>query len=249
MKISLLKLGYVLIFCTVFVAFYAFNEQSEVVNDNKTESPYDRMGRLHNEGLDYVLEKIVTTASLTKSGGREVPGMDEIRRMCEDFARSKGYRVDTRNGRKEGVLMEDFSFLTEIQQEWLRQIKEVVHAATPDKTEELVMNIKTLEQKLRQDTTVSAREKKILFYTMAISRYSAQYWAENYEKWQVEVYGMAKVTTHSVKTKREEGKYVSKEWWETYKEIVWADGFSGVQTEDGYYLENATAGSIQAYLP
>lgn len=40
----------------------------------------------------------------------------------------------------------------------------------------------TLEKQLQQDDEISESEKQVLFYTMAVCRYSAHYWAENYEK-------------------------------------------------------------------
>lgn len=248
MKINLLKSGSIVILCALSIGFYACIGEGVIVSDDKNESPYERIGRLHNEGLDYVWEKIVATAPLTKSGGREIPAMNEIQQMCNDFACSKGYRVEAKNGENERESMVDFSFLSEPQQEWLRQIKEIVWTATPDKVEEFIMVIKTLEQKLQQDEKISDAEKKILFYTMAVCRYSAQYWADNYEKWQVELFGMNKVTKCSVKTKSEDGEFVTEEWWEAYKEIVWLDGCSGIRMGDGYYLEDANVGSIKAYL-
>lgn len=248
MKTSLLKSGSVFILCSVLIGFYACNEEVVVVEDSKTESPYDRMGRLHNEGLDYVWEQIVATAPLTKSGGRKIPAIDEIRRMCHDFACSKGYGIKTRNAGKEQEFRGDFSFLSEIQQEWLRQIKEVVWTVTPDQVEKFTVSMKALHQQLQQEERISEQEKEILFYTMAVCRYSAQYWSENYEKWQVELYGIDKIATRSLKSKNEEGKYVSKEWWETYKEIVLADGCKGIETSDGYRLEGAITESVRVCL-
>lgn len=248
MKISLLKSGCVAILCALFIGFYACTGEEVFVSDNKNESPYERMGRLHNEGLNYVLGKIVNTSPLTKSGGREIPKITEIQRMCDDFARSKGYAVATKSIDDDREFFEDFSFLSELQQEWLGQIKEIVWTLTPENAEEFIITMKSLERQLEMDIKICEQEKEILFYTMSVCCYSARYWKENYEKWLVELLGVDKVSTRSVKTKSEDGIYVSKEWWETYKYTVWADGSGGIQSGDGYRLESATAESVKDCL-
>ena len=83
---------------------------------------------------------------------------------------------------------------------------------------------------------------------LAVCRYSAAYWAENYEKWQVELYGVESLSPARTRAS-DEMRYVSKEWWEEYKHLVWADGIGGVPAEDGgYYVENAQNSSIGKYL-
>ena len=75
------------------------------------ESVYDRMGRLHNEGLDYVLERISEEAPFTRSGARKLPPAEEIRDMCDDFARMCGYVCPART-RAGSEVSDDFSFLS-----------------------------------------------------------------------------------------------------------------------------------------
>lgn len=243
-----LQMKYVLFILLAFIGFYACSDESNQLISDESETLYEKMGRLHNEGLDYVLGKITSTSPLTKYGGRKIPALIEIRQMCSDFARSKGYGVVTRSALVDRDTVQSFSFLSEQQQIWLRRVEKLVRTVTPDRIGKFTSAMTTLEKQLQQDDEISESEKQVLFYTMAVCRYSAHYWAENYEKWQVELYGVNKISTGKVRTRSENEYYVSKEWWETYKTIVWKDGASGIQSGDGYYLENATVGSVAECL-
>lgn len=82
---------------------------------------------------------------------------------------------------------------------------------------------------------------------MAVCRYSAVYWAENYERWMTELFGLEKLPLNRMRTRGEETP-VSKEWWENYKTVVWSDGMSAVQRGEKYYLQGAIAGSVGEVL-
>ena len=60
----------------------ACSREETAAGTHREESAYERMGRLHNEGLDYVLARIVAEAPATKSGGRVIPPEEDIRAMC-----------------------------------------------------------------------------------------------------------------------------------------------------------------------
>mgnify|MGYP000869241889 FL=1 len=78
--------------------------------------------------------------------------------------------------------------------------------------------------------------------------YSAVYWAENYERWMTELFGVGKLPLNRMRTRSEEERFVTKEWWENYKTVVWSDGMSAVRRGEGYYLQGAVAGSVMKYL-
>lgn len=236
-----------MLFCCLFLVFYACSDKHTLEVSPENESPYERMGRLHNECLDYVLEKILATAPSTRSGGRVIPPETVIRQMCSDFARTKQCQAPTRALESQEVTAGNISSLSAVQQDWLQRIKDVVWTAVPDELDKFRTVISGLEECLSQDHEVDVKEKEVLFYVMAVCRHSALYWAGNFEKWQFELYGINSASTPKVRTKSE-GQYVSKEWWEKYKAIVWGDGVGGIKCGELYYLENAAVKSVKECL-
>ena len=91
MNTTFLKNGRMVLGILFVLGCCACSDESVPAGKVTEESVYDRMGRLHNEGLDYVLERISEEAPFTRSGTRELPPAEEIRDMCDDFARMCGY--------------------------------------------------------------------------------------------------------------------------------------------------------------
>lgn len=243
MNTTFLKNGQILLGILLVWGCYACSGESVPAGNVAEESVYDRMGRLHNEGLDYVLEKIVSTSPQTKSGGRKVPGMADIRKLCCDFACSKGLQVMTKQGSENLDTIQDFSFLSENQLKWFDRTKEMIKNLRLEDIDKLPEKIIILEEELRQDEEIADTEKEVLLHMLAVCRYSAQYWVVNYEKWQIELYGVPANSIRKIRTRSEKETPVSLEWWERYKTIVWGDGSSGIRC-DGYYLVDATCGSV-----
>lgn len=228
------------------LALLACSDNCREPLDEKVESVYDRMGRLHNEGLDYVLGEILKHSPLTKSGGREIPSTDEIREMCTEFAATKGETGSADCTSNVGRDSLDLSTLSIGQREWLDEIYEVIWSASVGQVDELIINLEKVECRLQVDMVLPRHEKEPLLYAIAVCRYSAKYWIENYEKWQVELYGVDKPHLPKIHTR---GEYVSESWWNEYKLIVWVDGVGGISLGDGgYYLDNANVSSVQECL-
>ena len=141
----------------------------------------------------------------------------------------------------------DFSFLSVAQQEWVGRLKAEVRRVTPERTEDFAIAVGRLERQVEQDGRLAASEREIVRYAMAVCRYSAVYWAENYERWMTELFGVGKLPLNRMRTRGEETP-VSKEWWENYKTVVWSDGMSAVQRGEKYYLQGAIAGSVGEVL-
>ena len=142
---------------------------------------------------------------------------------------------------------DDFSFLSVAQQEWIGRLKAEVRRVTPERTEDFAIAVGRLERQVEQDGRLAASEREIVRYAMAVCRYSAVYWAENYERWMTELFGLEKLPLNRMRTRGEETP-VSKEWWENYKTVVWSDGMSAVRRGEKYYLQGAVAGSVMKYL-
>ena len=64
----------------------------------------------------------------------------------------------------------------------------------------------------------------------------------------MELSGLEKLSLNRMRTRSEEERFVTEEWWENYKTIVWSDGMSAVRRGEGYYLQGAIAGSVQEFL-
>lgn len=246
MNTTFLKNGRIVLGVLFVLGCCACSDESVPGGKAAEESVYDRMGRLHNEGLEYVLERITEEAPFTRSGARKLPSADEIRDMCDDFARMCGYVCPART-RAGSEVSDDFSFLSVAQQEWVGRLKAEVQWVTPERTEDFAIAVGRLEQQVEQDGRLAASEREIVRYAMAVCRYSAVYWAENYERWVTELYGVEKLSLNRIRTRSEEIP-VSKEWWENYKTTVWRDGMSAVQRGEKYYLQGAIAGSVGEVL-
>ena len=115
MNTTFLKNGRMVLGILFVLGCCACSDESVPAGKVTEESVYDRMGRLHNEGLDYVLERISEEAPFTRSGTRELPPAEEIRDMCDDFARMCGYVCPART-RAGSEVSDDFSFLSVAQQ-------------------------------------------------------------------------------------------------------------------------------------
>ena len=145
-------------------------------------------------------------------------------------------------------MSDDFSFLSVAQQEWVGRLKSEVGRVTPERTEDFAIAVGRLEQQVELDDRLAVSEREIVRYAMAVCRYSAVYWAENYERWMTELFGVGKLPLNRMRTRSEEERFVTKEWWENYKTVVWSDGMSAVRRGEGYYLQGAVAGSVMKYL-
>ncbi len=247
MNTTFLKNGRMVLGILFVLGCCACSDESVPAGHVTEESVYDRMGRLHNEGLDYILERILGVAPFTRSGIRKLPPAEEIWEMCNDFARMCGCVCPVRT-KAYGEVSDDFSFLSATQQEWVGRLKAEVRRVTPERTEDFAIAVGRLEQQVEQDDRLAVSEREIVRYAMAVCRYSAVYWAENYERWMTELFGVEKLPLNRIRTRSEEEYFVTKEWWENYKTIVWRDGMSAVQRGEDYYLQGAIAGSVRKFL-
>ena len=140
MNTTFLKNGRMVLGILFVLGCCACSDESVPAGKVTEESVYDRMGRLHNEGLDYVLERISEEAPFTRSGTRELPPAEEIRDMCDDFARMCGYVCPART-RAGSEVSDDFSFLSVAQQEWVGRLKSEVGRVTPERTEDFAIAV------------------------------------------------------------------------------------------------------------
>lgn len=241
----------VYLFIIFFIAgsVFACSDENVVVTPDENESSYEHMGQLHNEGVDYVWKKLSEMTLSTKNRICDLPEKSVIRQMCSDFVCMKGRQIGTKNLNVLEDNPDKPGNLTLQQNEYLSHIKVIVDKAIPVDVQSFTDEMKSLEESVKGDETISECDKDLLLNVAAVCRYSAVYWAENYLKWQIEFKGVeAVVSVPKVRTSNENDILVSKEWWEKYKEIVWKDGAGGMEQGDIYVLKNAIVASVLTVL-
>lgn len=183
-----------------------------------------------------------------KAGGRVIPPQEEIRAMCRDFALRQGEPAAPASKAGDPSADDVWNSLSAGQQARLEQAKACIFTAPQGEVEALIAGLSRLEDQVQADAFLPAAEQETVLYVLAVCRYSAAYWAENYEKWQVELYGVESLSPVRTRASNE-SQYVTKEWWEKYKHLVWMDGIGGVPAGDGgYYIEVSIDSSIDENL-
>lgn len=76
---------YALKYILLLYGFCACSENEYQQSQNLPESPYETVGRLHNEGLDYVFDELVKSRTLTRSEGKPEIEPCEILELCSDL--------------------------------------------------------------------------------------------------------------------------------------------------------------------
>lgn len=223
-------------FFLAFITMYSCTSRDEEVVLKDSESVYELVGRLHNEGLEYVFDRL--TEARTKSNGILEVDTETIRGLCKQFVEKQGYEtkgfVLTRSDNK---IMDyrklDFE-LSEQQNVYLSSVQQIINESTIETINLLVDKLKSLELEIECDCVMSNYEKEVLFYGIAVCCYSARYWVDNYEKWMQEF----KNSGYMPWTKTSEEYVVSQSWWEKNKHIVTADGWWAMQG----FLQSGSSG-------
>lgn len=222
---------YDLKYILLLYGFCACSENEYQQSQNLPESPYETVGRLHNEGLDYVFDELVKSRTLTRSEGKPEIEPCEILELCSDFVKENVYsdfkRVTTKSDNYDmdhQKLQFDFS---ERQNYYVERLKKILECAKPGFVEDVVKNIEKLEHEMLNDEELPKNECEPLLYGMVTCKYSARYWVENYERWMIELKGVD--VSIGVLTKTNSEYTVSPSWWDKYGHIVAADGWWAMQ--------------------
>lgn len=181
--------------------------QKERIPQEPENDKYERIGQLHNEGLDYILQAI-KKQPVTKSGGKPID-RHFIKNEVRSFLISKGYSdtiepafpifdsMDfTMRTKGADAVMEGYSF-SEVEMSYFDRMVEIgVKTNIPEFVEgELAL----LEQQIRHDEHVVHKDP--LLYGIAVCKASVEYWSEYLEVWMVEVQGIEQAQMHWMLTK------------------------------------------------
>lgn len=163
---------------------------------------YEKIGKLHNERLDYILREI-KTQPVTKGGGRKI-STAFIVNATADFMASRGYSSDaiTKVGNdlpNSATYNNVVSQLTEKQQSYLDELFKIFDSKQNAK--EAITRIKALEKRIK--VNCSAEEQPVLLCGTAVARYTIDYWDKHTEEWLAEIGGIEALQMHNVATKAE----------------------------------------------
>lgn len=174
--------------------------QKEGVPEEPTDI-YEQIGKLHDEGLNYVLQEI-KKQPVTQAGGRVITDA-LIVNATADFMASRGYQRDalTKSGNSipdSAAYNNVVSQLSERQQSYLNELFEIFDNKKLN-AEEAIIRIKALENRIK--VNCSAEEQPVLLCGTAVARYTIDYWEEHAEEWLAEIGGIEALQMYRVATK------------------------------------------------
>ena len=213
---------------------------------------YDDVGKLHNEGLDFVLDSLTTIKkmniesplSLKSSSGITDKHLDNIasiflkrENMSFDI---KSIGVPALKSNKDSQEKLEVLNNGSINSTTLKISQEaLVYSVALEykmvnaefrSLEELDNFILDLEYELLHDDKLSSTEVDALLYMTSVAKYSTRYWADNYIKWASSLGNMEYVENNTfsspmLKSSSESGSA----WWDDVLGVAWVDaGSAGV---------------------
>ena len=214
-----------------------------VVSCQKESAPkeptniYEQIGKLHNEGLDYVLQE-VKKQPVTKGGIRTINNAFIVNATA-DFMASRGYVSDAIT--KAGSNFPDstaynkvVSQLSEKQQGYLDELFKIFDNQKIN-AEEAIIRIKALENRIKVNCSVD--EQPVLLCGTAVARYTIDYWEEHAEEWLAEIGGIEALQMYKVATKAEKPEDDEFSW----KQLGAADAGGAVTGAGAVYVGAAAA--------
>ncbi len=174
---------------------------------------YEQIGKLHNEGLELFITK-VEQLNLTKStsGPLSKDEYEQIKTEVSTQIVAKLYDVAPNDVMVTTIVnskntidpttksdSEVERLFTANQREFLSQLEALKNRNNTD-TQHLIDAIRRLEEKMASKCT--DEEMIAIRITASVSIYSAQYWAENYDRWGNILLGMDQAQMNRARTKK-----------------------------------------------
>ena len=172
------------------------SKEAPLQSNEVEETVYQKVGRMHNEGLDYVLDYIKQNkrSIMTRSG--QPLSKDDILLMVEPAVK-EFIRTSSESGRfgpvtrvSEDELSFDFSGFN------ISEVRESLNDASKDYFDKFIsildsnneyeLRLKSmtgLVQEISDDKSIDHFSKNALLYTIEIGKSSFEYWKESYQKW------------------------------------------------------------------
>lgn len=195
-------------------------------------SDYDKVGKLHNEGLEYVFDYLKKKGVITRTQS-DANRLRELsdKAICKFFKEKKLEITQTRSLQDNIELIEKLNSKQKVYYDKLISVV-LDHSLNYETTQKQVAEIsKEIQENLTQ---VDASP---LLYGTAIAKYTLEYWYKNWEKWRIEIGGVDALTFGPVtRTETPESSNDDFSW----KEVGKADISGGV----GGAVGGAVAGSV-----
>lgn len=196
---------------------------NEVNNGSATSIPLvtnNEVGRLHNEGLDYVFGKIKGEIQATR-GGRSAITEDFVDDACWEFLEKEGIVSEATRSTDWSVMTKSRNTTPEeigaspLMTEYTKRIARVLaRKSNAENIDKLHNQFLSIEQDILADTELDTDEREALLSMTAVTVYSVAYWQENYDDW------MNALGVPEVKTRNSERGSSN---WGDVADIAWAD--------------------------
>lgn len=199
---------------------------------------YDKVGKLHNEGLEYVFDYLKKNTPTTRSKNRANQLRELSEKAVRKFLKKKEIELpQTRSLESDTNLVEKLNPAQKVY--YNRLISAVLdHSLNYKATQKEVAKIAQEIQENLSETDASP-----LLYGTAIAKYTLEYWYMNWEKWRVEIGGVD-VFTFSVMTRAESPESSNDDF--SWKDVGKADIAGGVGGAVGGAATGAMAGGVGA---
>ena len=156
------------------------NKQDSIstpITEAQLENPYNFVGEMHNAGLDAVLGALKQTKAIDTISNEEIERLTND--FCEEvFSNDKRFSVApiTKSGEDESSESEE----VEISEEASAYLDKILDVASSDDYEYIKEQYTAFEEDLLlgQSNTFSDYENALLLGTLAIGKYSNEYWKE-----------------------------------------------------------------------
>lgn len=165
----------------------ACQNKNEIQEEQKLN--YEQVGKLHNEALDYVLEKIKSQPQ-TKTNTRKI-SVGQTLGMVDEFLIQKGFTsyYTTKTTISKTDCMID---LTTKQKKYYDMIMFAFSQSSDMDVSQAISYIIEIENEIRKEC--SEEEQIPLLCGTAVARYTIVYWSDNLYKWKVAVLGNKSMT-------------------------------------------------------
>jgi len=161
--------------CSQISESYVYkNDFLEIAAENK----YERLGRLHNEGLDYVLSEL----SKSKTKGQHISS-DFIQNNLEGIVQKFIYTIRPEDSFQfSGTKGSVAPMFGEKANDIYDKATGILNQIAGETVEDAVAKLDTLKWEI-ESSDMSASEKEQLKSYIAVGSSSMQYWQDNFDRW------------------------------------------------------------------
>lgn len=166
---------------SIFFTSYTFSPDTNDLNNDITLD-YEKVGVLHNECLDYILEEIKSQPT-TKNGARKI-SRQLITNSIEEFMKVKNIGSDYQSIITRSASTFDYSsseLSNGISKEYYVELEKVFTSNEFLNPNEAIKHIEMIENKIKLNCT--GNDLIALMCGVSVAKQTIVYWEANYGKW------------------------------------------------------------------